>query len=231
MQVEYAGKYEKPQFFQAVYLALGQSKQKRMWRLVFIIIIGLLAGLLVVEFQNEVATIVILVTALSWIAYILRPEVNTHLTVSHWWQDQAIGRNIKGSVSHQGLVYGTSEQTWENFLDLRATDDLVVLLRYDVRNLNAMKESNQLPTIPDPRRMYYEPARGASFLRKTKPDHLAQKRGDLKTQPNPWAISGQSFASVSEVERYMLIFPRSFFQSDVDWKEFRHLVAQHVGET
>ncbi|MCP4614023.1 MAG: hypothetical protein GY845_35500, partial [Planctomycetes bacterium] len=140
MEIEFQGQYEKQQYFKAIYLAGKPSKRSTILRiLLFLGFTGLLIGLAVVTMRDsevtgyEISKIFRhLFTVLVLAYFIFQPYIKIYTTANCLWRDPLIRRKITGSVSNQGISYGTYyNQEWDSFIIKRETKDMVVFLTAD----------------------------------------------------------------------------------------------------
>lgn len=148
MDIEFQGQFEKSQYLEAIRLAGTPKKWSTIWRV--ILFVGFTALAAVYAFTamqdgeaagNEISRFIRYGLAIAVLGYfIFRPYIAIRQTANRLWNDPLVRRTIQGTVSSQGITYGTLTTPWSDFAFKHVTDDLVVLLTAD-RTMSALPHS------------------------------------------------------------------------------------------
>jgi hypothetical protein len=143
VEIEFYGKYDKAEFFQAVALVNKPSGRGAIIRygLAAVFLVIFITYFVTVAAKEslstfEVARIGRLLISVGIAVYILlQPRIAAYQTATRLWKTPTVQGPLGGFVSSQGVTYvladGRAERFWHQFARVRKTDKFIALLTSD----------------------------------------------------------------------------------------------------
>ena len=139
MDIKFKGNYDKKEYFQPIYLAGKPTRRSTLWRVIlFVAFTGIYIALVIHVLQDsdpsahdQFRLIRHFFTILLLAYFIFLPYIRIYTTASRLWRDPLVRRALHGTISNQGISYGTHTLAWEEILTRREQEDMVVLLTND----------------------------------------------------------------------------------------------------
>jgi hypothetical protein len=143
MDLSFGGQFDRDTFLRAVSLANMPARRQMTIRAVGgVVLLAMYAVLLVATFTGGSPTEVdvarlarYLLGVPAVVAVLVWPAVRARMTGHRLWADPSVRGPFSGTVSTMGVTYrkpsGLVEMAWDEFIRVRATDDLAVLVTSD----------------------------------------------------------------------------------------------------
>jgi transposase-like protein len=135
MEIQFSGSYEKKQYFKGVFLAHKPPTRSAVLRIFGVVVFAAIyIGLAVSVMESEdLSTSQIsgvlrhLITFAVFISFSFQPYIKAFTQARNLWNNPIIRTPNEGTISSQGIHFGTSAIKWDEFIKLKKTDDLIVL--------------------------------------------------------------------------------------------------------
>lgn len=138
MEINFQGQYQRGQYFKGVYRSNKPKTSIAILRIaLFVVFAALFIAVIFSEVQNGLETSVFfrlgrhLLTFLALLYFILQPFIKSYQNASRLWKDPFIRAGVAGTVSGNGISYGSYIQEWHRFIKKDIGDEMVVLVTDD----------------------------------------------------------------------------------------------------
>jgi hypothetical protein len=143
MEIEFYGKYDKADFYQAVALVNKPSRRSTIIRIGIVVILTALYAIYFVSMATkenlstfDVARAGRHVISIGIILYfLLQPYISAYQAATKLWKIPAVQAPFGGFVSSQGITYnlanGRKERLWDQFAKIQKNDKFIALLTPD----------------------------------------------------------------------------------------------------